>query len=714
MMGRNMRAKLIGVLNMDWTSLHTGFNRIMLGLLAGGLAQFSWAADADPFFDLDLKEVLSLEITSVSKKPQTLSQAAAAAFVITSDDIRRSGATSIPDVLRMAPGIQVGQISSNAWAVSARGLDGRFTNKLLVLMDGRSLYTPTYSGVYWDVQDTILADIERIEIIRGPGASLWGANAVNGVINIITKSAAATQGGLASVRLGDEEKQSVALRYGGQLGESGHWRIYAKGSERDESVIEALGSAGHDQWRQNRIGFRTDFATGSHDAFTVQGDAYRGRSGESTVLNFLTPPYNALMGTTQKVSGGNLLGRWQREISATDSFTLQGYIDHADRDWPAHLTDERTIFDVDFQFRTKRFDGHDLVVGAGYRQANDRIANSVTGIPPTALPYVTFLQTEAKRKLSSVFIQDDITLSPNKLILTLGTKLEHNDYTGTEHQPNARLLWTPNDGTTVWGAVARAVRTPSRLDGGGLVNQTVLPPLSFRNPLPLPALLQGYGEVGSETLRAYEVGWKQRFSPSVSVDLAMYYNDYDELRTGRFVSPVCQPSGLPVASGCFLFPGQAYVVQPVAAGNMATGHSQGFELAADWRAMANLKFQLALSQFSMTIKEQGNAFSTDREGSVPKQQLSLRTAWNPRADTDIDLWLRHVGRVVDLGESIIPIPAYTELDLRLAFRPLKNVEVSLVGRNLLKKRHAEFVSEALDVPPMLVERSVYGQVNWKF
>ncbi len=393
---------------------------------------------------------------------------------------------------------------------------------------------------------------------------------------------------------------------------------------------------------------------------------------------------------------------------------MQGYIDHADRDWPAHLTDERTIFDLDFQFRTKRFDGHDLVVGAGYRHAKDRTGNSLTGVPATALPYATFSPAGATRKLSSIFVQDDITLSPNKLILTLGTKLEHNDYTGTEHQPNARLLWTPNEGSTVWGAVARAVRTPSRLDGGGLVNQTVLAPMSFRNPLPLPMLLQGTGAVSSEALHAYEVGWKQRLSSSVSVDLALYYNDYDELRTGRFVSPVCQPSGLAAALGCFLLPGQSYVVQPIAAGNMATGHSQGFELAADWRALPNLKFQLALSQFSMVIKEQGNAFSTDREGSVPKHQLSLRTAWNPRADTDVDLWLRHVGRVTDLGESIVPIPAYTELDLRLAWRPMKNIELSLVGRNLLKKRHAEFVSEALDVPPMLVERSIYGQVNWKF
>ncbi len=686
---------------------------MVFGAVSASVPLASWAASDDLFFDLDLKEVLNLEITSVSKKPQTVSQSAAAIFVITADDIRRSGATTIPDALRMAPGIQVGQISSNVWAVSARGLDGRFTNKLLVLMDGRSVYTPSYSGVYWDVQDTILADIERIEIIRGPGASLWGANAVNGVINIITKSAAATQGGLAQIRTGGEERGTISMRYGGTLGEVGHWRIYAKGSDRDESVIEALGSAGHDQWRQNRMGFRTDFAMSGRDTVTVQGDYYTGRSGETSVLNFLTPPYNALAGTTQSVSGWNLLGRWQREVSATDSFTFQSYIDHTYRDWPVHLKEDRDTFDMDFQYRTKRFTGHDLVMGAGYRYGRDQMAVSVTGIPANTLQYATFSPAAASRKLSSVFIQDDITLVPERLILTLGTKLEHNDYTGLEHQPNARLLWTPGDGSTVWGAVARAVRTPSRLDDGGLINQTVLPPLSSRNPLPLPVLLQGFSVVGSESLIAYEAGWKKQLTSSLSMDLAAYYNVYDELRTGNFVTPVCQPSGLP-APACLFVPGQTYVVQPVQGANKATGHSQGIELATDWRALPNLKFQLALSRYSMVIKEEGNSFSTDREGSVPKQQASLRAAWNPRADIDVDLWLRRVGKLSDLGESITPIPAYTGLDLRLAWRPEKSIELSLVGRNLLKKLHAEFVSEALDVPPMLIERSIYGQISWKF
>lgn len=687
---------------------------IAFGLASAAVTQVALAVGDDPFFDLDLKEVLNLEITSVSKKPQTVSQAAAAVFVITADDIRRSGASTIPDALRMAPGIQVGQISSSVWAVSARGMDGRFTNKLLVLMDGRSVYTPTFSGVYWDVQDTVLTDIERIEVIRGPGASLWGANAVNGVINIITKSAAATQGGKVTVGAGGEERGFASVRYGGKLGDIGHWRAYAKGFDRDEAVIAANGDSGHDDWRQHRMGFRTDFAPGGRDSVTLQGDYYRGRSGESSTINFLSRPFNALAGTTQDVSGWNLLGRWQREISSTDSFTIQGYVDQTFRDWPAHLKEERDTYDAEFQYRTRRLAGHDLVLGTGYRLSRDRMGPSYAGVPANTLQFATFSPDSASRKLFSAFIQDDITLVPQRLILTVGSKLERNDYTGVEHQPNARLLWTPTEAATVWGSVARAVRTPSRIDDSGLVNQTVLPPFSTRNPLPLPTLLQGAGVVVSESLVAYEAGWKQRLTPTTSVDLALYRNEYDNLRTGRFVSPVCQPSGLPVAQYCFLLPGQTHVLQVLQAENLAKGRSHGFEIAADWRALPNLKLQLALSQFAMVVREEGNAFSTDREGSAPEQQLALRMAWNPRPDTDIDLLLRRVGEVPLIAEGVAVVPAYSQLDLRLAWRPLKNLELALVGRNLLDKRHPEFVSELLDVAPMLIERSVFGQVNWKF
>ena len=689
-MGKKSRGKF-------WPRCAVIFYGLVTGLVGAPVAA------EESFFDLDLEEVLNLEITSVSKKPQTVSQAAAAVFVITADDIRRSGAKSIPEVLRMAPGLQVAQISANTWAVSSRGLNGRFANKLLVLMDGRSVYTPTFSGVYWDVQDTMMADIERIEVIRGPGAALWGANAVNGVINIISKSAAATQGGLLSVSAGMEERASGEVRYGGEAGAIGHWRVYGKGFKRDAGLIEeGKLSAGDDTW-QGRTGFRADLAPTTRDRLTVQGDFYKGRSGESSVLYSLTPPYHNLVGSNQDVSGWNLLGRWQRELSEQDSMTLQAYVDHTRRDWPGMILKEtRTTYDVDFQYRNRQFQGHDIVTGASWRLSQDRIGSSFTGIPNSTLPIAFFNSPETSRKLFSLFLQDDITLVPDKLVLTLGTKLERNDYTGVEHQPNARLLWMPHESTTFWGSVARAVRTPSRVERGSEVNLQVLPPMDPSLPLPLLTrnINQGFS---AETLMAYELGWKQRLTSSLSVDLALFYNDYDKLRSARFRGPA-----VPSSSGTYL-----QWISDI--GNESSGSSRGLELAADWRATSSLKFQLAWSWLDTSLKPKTGNESGDVERNSPQYQAALRTAWNPRSDIDVDLWLRRVGRInSSLYIQRDGIPAYTEADLRLAWRPEKTWELSLVGRNLLHGSHQEFVSELGMGMPMRIERSVFVQANKKF
>lgn len=696
-------------------------NTSLIALLLGVAWGPCLAANAgdNPFFDLELEEVLNLEITSVSKKPQTVSQAAAAVFVMTSDDIRRSGVRTIPDVLRMAPGIQVGQISNNAWGVSARGMNGRFTNKLLVLIDGRSVYSPTFSGVYWDVQDLVLADVERIEVIRGPGASLWGANAVNGVINIITKSAAATQGTLVEASTGSDEKFSTTVRHGGKVGDVGHWRVYAKGFDREGSGIAQTDAPGNDAWRQQRAGFRTDLSPSSRDAMTVQGDVYRSRSGETSILNSLTPPYNSIAGTTQQLSGANLLGRWQREVSATDSFTLQGYFDHTERDWPAHLNEDRSTFDVDLQYRTRRFSGHDLVFGAGYRHSRAHLIPSRTGIPGGTLGYGKFNPSSLKRDLYSIFVQDDITLMPKTLVLTLGTKLEHNDYTGYEHQPNARLLWTPSETTSLWGSVARAVRTPSALDGHGTASYAI-PPRSANNPAPLPLRYDVLPVPGSENVRTYELGWKQRVTPALSFDLALFHSEYKDLRTTRRFAATSCPGGIIVAP----LPGPAglcavgfvpsYIYVNALVGNQADGRSNGVELAADWRPLSNLRFQFAWTGLRMEIDARPGTTATDGSSSTPQQQFSLRTAWNPRSDIDVDLWLRHVDKLNEIGVNDVSVKAYTEADLRVAWRPQKNLELALVGRNLLHKRHVEFVSEAADVPVMAMERAFYGQVSWRF
>lgn len=679
--------------------------------IAAGLHPLPAYPADDPLFDLNLAEVLDLEITSVSKKPQTVSKAAAAIHVITADDIRRSGASSIPEALRMAPGIQVAQISSSTWAISARGLDGRFTNKLLVLMDGRSVYSPTFSGVYWDVQDTVIADIERIEVIRGPGAALWGANAVNGVINIITKAAAATQGGLVSLRSGSEEQGSAVLRVGGTFGDLGHWRVYGKAFDRDATVTTAGSQAG-DGWRQQRVGFRTDLVPTGADAVTVQGDYYRGRAGELSNLNYLTAPYNSTLRTAQDMDGGNLLVRWQREVSSTDSFTVQGYIDHTQRDWPLHLQERRATYDLDFQYRSRHIQGHDLVAGAAYRRSSDTFKPAMQGMPPGALTYSTVTPLAADHRLFSAFIQDDMTLLPERLVLTLGGKLEHNDYTGTDFLPNVRLLLTPGESTSLWTSVAKAVRTPSRVDAGGSVNFVVLPPTIATGLRPV--LFQGGGVGDSERVVAYEAGIKHRFSTTLNADLSLFYNDYNALRSATNLPLSCLAAGVPLAMPfpCLVTPG-SYILQFSQAGNRAKGWSHGAELSVDWRPTKTLRFQGALTQYRMTIREPDDTFSTDRERSAPDMQGSLRMAWNPRSDLDVDLWLRRVGRLGDTGYGF-SIPGYTELDARLAWRPARNTEVALVGRNLLHKSHAEFKSELQDIPLLQIQRALAVQLDWKF
>ena len=686
---------------------------LALCLASALLPQLASAADADPFLDLNLKEVLGLEITSVSKKPQTISQAAAAVHVITSDDIRRSGAATIAEALRLAPGLQVAQLSASAWAIGARGLTGRFANKLLVLMDGRSVYTPTFSGVYWDVQDTVLADIDRIEVIRGPGASLWGSNAVSGVINIITKSAAATQGTQVWAAAGDEERGLGAARVGGRLGELGHWRAYAKAFERDGSVLQDSGTDGNDNWRQQRMGWRADLTPGAGHSVTVQGDLYRGHSNESTVFNRLTPPYKSVAPSRQQVSGWNMLGRWQHDLSQTDSFTLQATLDDTDRDWPAHLDESRQSFDLDFQYRTRRQPGHDLVFGAGWRHSRDRTSPADTGPASGALPYATLQPQSARRSLASLFVQDDITLRERELILTLGAKLEKPDDAGWKVQPNLRLLWTAKEDTTLWASAARAVRTPSRIDRDGQVIQTVFAPGSQDNPLPLPVVLQTRGTAGTETMVAYEVGWKQRVSPTVSVDLALFSNRFSHLRTVGYAELSCQPSGALVSAGCFMMPRQTHAVQWVRAANDAEGRSHGFELAATWRALQQLRIDFSVAQVKTRIVELPGQGTTDREKGAPERQWGLRAAWTPRADLDFNLQWRRVGRLEEPAVGM-SIPAYAELDLRLAWRPTSALELAVVGRNLLDKRHAETASELLDLPQMQIQRAWQAQLSWKF
>lgn len=697
----------------SWMERASGvsFSRL---LLAVSMVASNVAADpvdpVDPvmneFLNLDLQDLLSLEVSSVARRSQRVSRAAAAVFVITNEDIRRSGVTSIPEALRMAPGVQVARIDANKWAITSRGFNGRFANKLLVLMDGRSLYTPTFSGVYWDVQDTLLEDIERIEVIRGPGATLWGANAVNGVINIISKSAGDTQGSLLSAGAGNEERGFVGFRHGAKVGNVGHYRVYGKYFNRDGNSIAASGESTEDGWDALRAGFRADLMLSEEDDLSVQGDIYTGQSGETVWESVNYPPYGIRRDADTDVSGFNLVGRWSHWVSDSDDWSLQAYYDHTKRDWSA-LYEKRNNFDLDFQYRTTRFDRHNMILGLGYRYSGDSLRDG---------PHTQIIPSKRDDHLLSAFIQDDIELSPHRWMLTLGSKFEHNDYTGFEIQPNVRLLWTPNDRQSIWGSIARAVRTPGRADDDADIAIGYLPPISDENPSPLPVEMRALGSdnITSERLIAYELGYKWQASPAINVDLALFYNDYSHLRSSTHGQVVCLPSG--VAPEClYASEPPTSLLTPVYLSDQANGETYGYELAADWRVNHHWRLKAAYSFLQQDTKGGMDYHNTYEAGVNPRHQLSLRSLFKPRSDWDLDVWLRYVdgldGRFGYIQQAIDP---YWELDVRAAWRPYAEIEFSLVGQNLLDNSHPEFLSELGDIPLIGIERSVYAQIRWAF
>src|SRR6267378_752343 len=390
---------------------------------------------------LTLDQLMNIEVVSVAGRPERLSETASAIQVITQDDIRASGATSLPEALRLASNLQVAQLDSRQWAISARGFNSTTANKLLVLIDGRTVYTPLFSGVFWDEQEVSLTDIDRIEVISGPGATLWGANAVNGVINVITKDAKDTPGVALSGGGGTELRGFGTARYGGQVGSAARYRIYATRFARDPSALPS-GQDAVDDWHLGQGGFRADWDASTITHVTLQGDLYDGRIGQPSAGDIT-------------VSGGNVMAKWSRTISETSGLTAQLYYDRTNRDIPGTFGEDLDTYDVDLQHQTRLGARHDLVWGLGYRLINDRITNT---------PALAFLPAHVARQWFTGFVQDEIALVPDRLHLALGTKIEHNDYTGFEIQPSGRVNWTLSPAATLWAAVSRAVRTPSRVD----------------------------------------------------------------------------------------------------------------------------------------------------------------------------------------------------------------------------------------------------------
>ncbi len=660
---------------------------VSLGLLPLPVeAEEAPASHKEGVLKLSLPELMQLRITSVTKTEQELSHAPAAIFVLTGEDIRRSGVSSIPEALRMVPGISVAKLDNNTWGITSRGLKGRqqFANKLLVLMDGRTVYTSLFSGVHWDSQDTVLHDIDRIEVIRGPGASVWGANAVNGVINIITKSSAETQGLHAEATVGTEDKGLMSLRYGGEINDETSYRVYGKYQNRDSSYVSSS-QQGHDDYDSGQLGFRIDSNLDPKSLLTLQGDFYDSDAERSTTaFRSMSATAPSTIRETQDTSGGNLLARWKKETQDLGRFTLQAYYDRTHRD-NSSFGDERDTYDVDFQHSFEPFDGNEFIWGAGYR------------VIDTEITYDSFVNSFRKKnrtdKIGNLFFQDQITLIPEELELWIGTKVEHNSYSGWEVQPNVRGTWHPHKQHVLWASVSRAVRTPSQADEDLRVNVAVALPLLVSN---IPQQ-----DLDSEVLYAYETGYRFEVLKELSFDLALFYNDYHTLQS--FEEPPLVPEAEPAPP---------HLLKALVTDRKSEGYTIGGEASAQWQASEVWRLSSSYSYISTHISPRSSSTDpsdNDRWRDVPKHQLRVGSLLNLPYQLEFDTQIYAIGNVIDSD-----VDSYTRVDLRLGWKPeaLDGLDLSIGVQNLTDGHHVETVSTSLDSTEM--QRAYWLRATFAF
>jgi iron complex outermembrane receptor protein len=636
------------------------------------------------FTKFSLEELKNVEIISVSKKLEKVSEVPAAVFVITQEDIRRSGATSIPEALRLAPGVHVARITATDWAVNIRGLNDEFANNLLVLIDGRSVYSHLFSGVFWDVQDTVMEDIDRIEVIRGPGAAVWGANAVNGVINIITKNAKKTQG-TEAVILGGSEEQSASVRYGSQYKNHTNYRLYGKFFNRGEmsGVVDALendyiANSSEDvlkskEWRSGRAGFRMDAAPGqglpedADNTYTLQGEFYRNRYDKE--LKTYDEQAKTSRTETSEAGGGHLLARWQHKISTESDTALQCYYNQDEKDYDPGSGRVNTA-DVDFQHHFALFNSNDVIWGLEYKYITDEFANPRY----FRLGSVRLDPKNKDQHFISTFVQDDFTITPERLTLTVGSKFEQNQMTGLEIQPSIRMRYTPNAIHAFWAAISRAIRVPSRKEFDG----TEYKQFESSNDDSVTGSIEGNDQLTSEKLIAYELGHSWQPNNQVWFNTAIFYNDYNDLIGVKQI---------PSASNYhFIYE------------NNKNGRTYGLEIASDWQMIDTVLLNFSYTYLHNDINQ--SQWLSDR--GAPRNMLSIRSAWDVTSKLDVDLWLRYVDSVPEKKVS-----NYTTLDARLAYRMTDQLELALVGQNLFEDHHQEFSD-------LEVDRSIYAKIDWQF
>ncbi len=678
--------------------LITAWVPVLLSMLSVTSVQADETDGAD-LADLSLDELLSTEITTLSRKAENLGSAPAAVHVITQSDIRRSGARSIPELLRLVPGMQVAQIDGNIWAVTSRGANGRFANKLLVLMDGRTLYNPMLSGVQWDAQDTDIAAIERIEVIRGPGATMWGSNAVNGIVNIITKHAADTRGGNIGVA-GGMDGYETTIRYGVEAGDSA-FRFFGKVFDRDGNV-NMLGADTEDYSEMLRFGGRYDWDGSEDSEFTLSFETYSGESGEYRISRSIVPPYESISETFTEISGSFLLATWSRDFSEDSGLQIRAYYDAHERDVPTYTEDSQT-FDIDIQHSFAAGENHELMWGVSYRTSSDETTDTFE---------ISIIPATDSRDRISAFIQDEIGLLDGRARLIFGSKFEHNELSDDdlEIEPSVRLSVAVAENQTLWASVSQAVRIPSRGERGGQVITSILPPGQPDFPLPVPTvvLITGNPEILSEDVTAFEAGYRFR-DRGFQLDAAVFYNKFSDLRSLSLGVSTCAPSGvIPQLDPTCLFT-STHVNQPLLIENEDSYDAMGVELWVSKQMSERWRLQGGYTYLRTTGIASGAALDLAGVEDSPDHQLSLRSSTDINDSLEFDVMLRWVDELESQQ-----IDAYSALDLRLAWSPRPSLSVAAVARNLIAGDHMEFMSELVDLAPVQVESSGFVELRWQF
>jgi iron complex outermembrane recepter protein len=632
---------------------------------------------------LSLEELSQIEVTTPSKEPVKALQTPAAIYVITGEDIRRSGATCIPEALRLAPGVEVARIDSNTWAIGIRGFGTNLTRSVLVLIDGRTVYTPLFDGTYWDVQDTMMEDIDRIEVIRGPGGTIWGPNAVNGVINVITKSAKETQGTLVTAGGGDFEQGFLNARYGGGNGTTFDYRVYGKGFTRGPE--EHPDGNNYDDWRAAQAGFRIDWQADAHDKFTFQGDVYDEKAGENVQATSYTPPYSQIINANALLSGSNLMARWEKTVNDGNSIHLQMYWDRTDRQG-ANFAEIRNTFDIDF-LQKVRLPFHQEVswgLGARVDPVDDTVV--VSGLQ--------FLPLKRTDYLLTAFVQDQIGLVDNRLSLIVGTKLLRTNFTGVDPEPSVRLLWTPSDKQTIWAAFTHALRTPSDSEEDFYLLGFIQ---TLPNGMPYFARFNPNPRFAPEQLNGSELGYRRLFGQKVYLDIATFYNHYHDLFSEDII-------GAPYIEDD---PAPAHVLLPADFANGLEAYTKGVEIAPEWRPASFWRLRGSYSYLHMDVYRTTDLENVEPPASVsgasPQHQVSVQSAFDLSKKLQVDLTYRYVSALPYLG-----VPAYSTGDARVGWRFSRQLELSVVGQNLFQPWHEEYGPS----PAVGIKRNVYARLTW--